>query len=452
VAGIGFDLRRLVQGDAGLLSRFRAYAAAGMIAAGPWLITMASLWLVRSAASWLRPAEVEQFLSIVGHVFALSLITVGGLQMAVTRHLADLLFVGRYGELVPAFSACTVVVAAVQSVTGLALGWLAALPWDLVFAATLLYVAVSLSWLAMVWLTVVRQYDKILLAYLLGAAAFQGLLFAIGPGRGLAEVVAAYAGGMGLVVVLMTGLVVRGTERAGARSCSALQCLGKYRTLALVGTVYGLSLWSDKLVFWFLDGVPTLGNLRHHPLYDACFYLGYLTVVPALAVNLVHLETDFYAQYRAYYAAVTGDEPLREIRARQAEMEHALREAAAQLLRVQGFVTGLAIVFATPIVRQAGLPDYAARTFRIACLGSFCQVLLLLAVLILLYFDRRRAALRACVVFFLASTALAGVSVAAGPDTYGVGFVLAALAALAVALLDLRATLARLDYLTFTQA
>ena len=40
------------------------------IAAGPWLVTMASLWFVRSAGLWLDTGQVEQFLSIVGAVFA----------------------------------------------------------------------------------------------------------------------------------------------------------------------------------------------------------------------------------------------------------------------------------------------------------------------------------------------------------------------------------------------
>ncbi len=58
--------------------------------------------------------------------------------------------------------------------------------------------------------------------------------------------------------------------------------------LLLTGIVYGLSLWIDKWVFWVLDGVPTVGALRQHPLYDSCFYLGYMTVVPAMATRITH--------------------------------------------------------------------------------------------------------------------------------------------------------------------
>ncbi|MCA8977744.1 MAG: histidine kinase, partial [Planctomycetes bacterium] len=99
MAGIGFDLRRLCVEDGGLLGRIRAYATAGVVAAGPWLVTMASLWLVRLLGSRMPAAEVDRFLALTTTVFAASLITMGGLQMAATRWLADTLFRRSYGAL-----------------------------------------------------------------------------------------------------------------------------------------------------------------------------------------------------------------------------------------------------------------------------------------------------------------------------------------------------------------
>ncbi len=449
MAGIGFDLRRLVGEDQGLVARLRAYAAAGLIAAGPWLVTMASLWLVRIVASSLGTREVERFLSVVGAVFAASLVTVSGLQMAITRYLADALFVRSYGGLLPAFATSSALVAAVQAGTGsLACRWLGFDP-ELAVATTWLYVAVSLSWLAMAWLTVIRQHDKVLLVYLLGGVAFVVGLHSLGPSAGIADVVYVHALSNGVIVVSMAVLIARGTELASGRSAAVVAGVWRHRVLFLVGTVYGLSLWLDKIVFWQLDGTATIGGLRQHPLYDACFYLGYLTVVPAMSVNLVHLETEFYVCYRRYFAAVTGNEPLREIRRRGGDMAVSLGESAGKLLRIQGAVTIACIAFAEPIAAAMGLAPFAARVLRFACVGAFCHVLLLLTVLVLLYFDRRHAALRVCSVFLVLNGGLAWLSVGLGPWTYGAGFALAALAGAIWALVELRRTFLRLEYLTF---
>jgi uncharacterized membrane protein len=113
-------------------------------------------------------------------------------------------------------------------------------------------------------------------------------------------------------------------------------------------------------------------------------------------------------------------------------------------------VTAVCCWLAPEIVAAVGLPPFAARTMRFLCLGSLCHVLLLLVVLVLLYFDRQRAALRTVVLFLAGNAALAAWSVGVGPLSYGLGYALAALAALLWGLVELRWTLARLEYLTFT--
>jgi uncharacterized membrane protein len=251
------------------------------------------------------------------------------------------------------------------------------------------------------------------------------------------------------MVAGMVVLVLRGTEPADDSQPLEVGRLLRMRTLWCIGTLYALSTWADKLVFWCLDGAQVLGAIPHHPLYDSCFYLGYATVVPALAVNLVHLETAFYTQYRGYYAAVTGHASLDEIRRRGEGMRGALEHAAGSLLRVQGAFTALCCWFAPEIVELVGLPEFAARTLRLICIGALCHVLLLITVLILLYFDRQRAALRVVVAFLVGNVALAAWSVGAGPLTYGLGYAVAALVALVWGLAELRWTLGRLEHLTF---
>ena len=419
MAGIGFDLRHLVEHEGGMFSRLRAYAAAGVIAAGPWIVTMASLWLVRVTATWLSSSELESFLSIVGAVFAASLVTVSGLQMAVTRYLADALYVQRYGGLLPAFATCTALVAALQAVSGTLLCWWLDFSPAMTLATVLLYVSVSLSWLGMAWLTVIRQHDKVLLVYLVGGAVFLAMLMLIGSRLGLVDVLTMYAVSNGLIVVMMSVLIARGVEVGDVRSGGVIPAMWQHRVLLLTGTVYGLSLWIDKWLFWVLDGVPTI------------------------------LETKFYEVYRAYYGAVTGNQPLARIRQLGQRMAASLRESAASLIRVQGGITVGCVAFAPWIIEVVGLPEYAVRVFRFACIGAFCHVLLLIAILVMLYFDRRKSALRACTVFLVTNALLAWWSVSAGPYTYGAGFAVAALAGLLVALWELRRTFSKLEYLTF---
>jgi len=449
VAGIGFDLRRMCLADQGPLVRAQAYTAAGMIAAGPWLVTMASLWLVR----WIGPRSTvvaDTFLAIVGCLFAASLITVGGLQMAVTRWLADQLHLQRYGVLVSAFARLFAGLAAVQAASAALVCGLCGLDGGLVAPVVTIYVAISLTWLAMVWLSLVRQHGRVLMVFAAGAVCFAAMLVQLGPAVELRILLWAYALANAAMVAAMALLVLRGVERADDGEAVGLVRVLRLPALWATGTAWALATWIDKLVFWWGDGVWVAGTLPHHPLYDSCFYLGYVTVVPALAANLVHLETEFYDRYRAFYAAVTGHGAMAEIRRCGAALRASLDRAAGRLLRVQGVVTALCCWFAPEICAAVGLPPFAARTLRFLCLGSLCHVLLLLVVLVLLYFDRQRAALRTVGWFLVGNAALAAWSLGVGPLSYGLGYALAALVALVWGVFELRWTLARLEYLTFT--
>ena len=46
MAGIGFELRRLVETRSGVMAKVRAYVSAGLISSGPWIITMLTLLVV----------------------------------------------------------------------------------------------------------------------------------------------------------------------------------------------------------------------------------------------------------------------------------------------------------------------------------------------------------------------------------------------------------------------
>src|SRR5215207_3128770 len=94
MAGIGFVLRRALAQDS-YLGTGKAYLAAAIISSGPWLLSVATLLVISLfATSTLEPAERDLLFAAIMYPFAFSLIGVGPVQMAVTRHLADRLYLG----------------------------------------------------------------------------------------------------------------------------------------------------------------------------------------------------------------------------------------------------------------------------------------------------------------------------------------------------------------------
>jgi uncharacterized membrane protein len=450
MAGIGFELRRLVHGRFGLLDKSYAYVCAGLIAAGPWILTVITLLLLNVAGDGVIGAEDSRnFRALVTNAFALSLLTVGVVQMPVTRHLSDLLYDAKHQEILPTFSAALALTGLVQGSSGLVLCRVFAFDGKLTLAWTGLYVVVSLVWLAVAWLTVVRQYGAILRAFVAGMVISFLAIYAAGPGNGLPGAIAAYAAGQALTLALLVRLILRGTAPAHGRSFALLAALRGYPRLVVIGLAYSAAIWVDKVIFWYAAGMGTHPFIRYHPLYDTCCFLAYLSVVPALAMNLVHFETGFYQHYRGYYAAIMQGMPLREIEWRRHEMTANLWEGAARLVRIQGGLTLAVILFAPQILAAVAMPEGAVAVFRITCLGAFFHVGFLITTLLLLYFDLQQDALRSSLLFLALNAVLTWISVRIGFAAYGTGYALAALIALVVAFAQLTRQLATLEYETF---
>ena len=82
MAGIGFELRRMLDERKGFLAKARAYMAAGLISSGPWLMTILTLTLLHLASPFLgAKGGIAMFRSVVTYCFAFSLILQGVGQM-----------------------------------------------------------------------------------------------------------------------------------------------------------------------------------------------------------------------------------------------------------------------------------------------------------------------------------------------------------------------------------
>jgi len=451
MAGIGFELRRMIDERGGFLSKVRAYAAAGLISSGPWLMTILTLTLLNLLAPRFGVnAGIEMFRALVTYAFAFSLVLVGTGQMAVTRRVADLLYAHRYNRVLPAFTASMLVTGglafAIASIFCAVAGFEPALS----LVAVSLFMIVSMTWLALTWLSVAREYDMVLRAYVYGTLVSVGGIVFCAITSDTVAVLAAYTAGQAFTLMVLTRTIVRGMEADGKRDFTVFRALLTFPRLVGVGLFYNLAIWVDKMIFWFRDGVGPHEMVQFHPLYDTCCFLAYLTVVPALAVNLVRLETSFYEKYREYYGAILAGTPLAYIEDKRTRMFETLQESTIRLLRVQGAITVLLIIFAPYFIDWLELPLAAIRIFRLACLGAFFHVMLLITILMQMYFDLRKQAMGTSLFFLLLNGGMAWWSVSTGPSTYGVGYAAASFVSLLLGYSLLHRSLEKLDYLTFT--
>ncbi len=451
MAGIGFELRRMLDERKGFLAKTRAYVAAGLISSGPWLMTILTLTLLHLASPFQgATGGIEMFRSIVTYCFAFSLIVQGIGQMAITRWVADVLYAKQYQRVLPAFVATLAATGIVHVVIAVLFCVLAGFPAVMTLLATTLFAIVGMTWISLTWLSVAREYDEVLRAYIYGTLlALAGMVF-LALRADTIGVLGAYTVGQAFTLMHLIKVIARGMEAGGGRELKVFTSLRIFPRLVALGVLYNGAIWVDKMVFWFRDGKGSHPWVQYHPLYDTCSFLAYLTVVPALAVNLIRLETSFYEFYRGYYGAILNGHPLAVIEDRRKRMFENMHEGTIRLLRVQGFITIAAIIFAPYLIEVLELPPVAIRIFRLTAIGALFHVLLLLTMLMQLYFDLRGQALTTTIVFFVLNGGLAWWSVDRGVESYGIGYAIASFLSLLLGYTLLHRSLERLDHLTFT--
>jgi uncharacterized membrane protein len=452
MAGIGFELRKAIH-EASYLGVIRGYLYAAVISSGPWLLAIITLSMLGVISIGFLPQEARDlFAATTTHAFAISLITIGLIQMLVTRYLADRMYVNDTAVIVPTYVAVLVLSSVFQFALMNLLLWRTGLPWDFRLPAIALYVSVSGTWLSMIFLSAAKDYVSIVLAFVAGfGVSFVGALI-LGPRFGPSGHVAGFALGQVLTLALLTGRVLGEFETERTFSLKVFTYLRKYPSLLAIGVLYNLAFWVDKVVFWFSrEGVDAGSYLRVFPIYDTSFFMASLTIVPALALFLVRIETAFYEHYKGFYAAIANQRSWREIAAAKEGMVNALPGLYLTLLKVQGAIALLTIGLTPVLMVALRVPQSYWYVFRVAVLAISVQVFLLVTVLLLLYLDLRGSVLIVSSLFFATNLVFTLITLWLGFPYYGYGFLFASVVTLIVALLLLDNRLRNLEYLTFTR-
>lgn len=440
MAGIGFKLRRWVQED-GLQGLVLGYFSSAVLAAGPWLISIATLSFLSRA--W--QGESTLLSSLVITINLLSLLATGPFQFALTRYLADRLYAADVQSHLAAFVTCwTVGVAPPTALFGLLLLLSPLSPAWRLQALSLFGLTCSL-WMLLLFLGVVRAYRVILAAFIAGnlvSAAASVALGRLAPDPQLGQL-AGYTLGQAVLTAMLLGVLVMEFPWSGVGwDPQALTALRRYPALTAGGFLYYFALSADKLVMRLFSSRPNLTGiawLQANPDYERAAFLAQLTVLPALAIFFLAVETEFFERFRQFFSEISQGRTLYQIGQSRQRMLASLRSGALRLALHQGVVTTVAVLLAAH-----WLPAPLVGLGQVQMVGVYFQTMLYFSTVVMLYYELYREALAGILVFAAGNLLFTLL----WPST-GWGFVLAALAASLVSWLTVARALPQVERLVF---
>lgn len=454
MAGIGFELRKLMrrQTYGGLL---QAYAFAGIISSGPWVLSIIGIMLigVLSVGSVFPKDAISQFQVTVTYLFLISLITTGLVQLSFTRFVADRTFAKDEASILPNFNGLILVAMGLSML--LSLPFVALLFPEQSVLYRLLFVmglgAMSAIWIATVFLTGMKYYRAIVRIFFFGYGATLLLALLFRHALGMEGLLLGFVLGHYLLLMGMIWLVYSHYHSDRFIAFDIWKRGAMYRSLMASGFLFNFGAWVDKLMFWYDTGTgqQVIGPLHASVIYDFPIFLSYLSVIPGMAVFLVRIETDFVEYYIKFYDAVREGATLDYIEHMRNHMVYHVRRGLFDIAKIQSIAVLITFALGGVLLESLGISTLYLPLLYVDVVGAALQVVLLGILNILFYLDQRRSVVVLTTMLPLSNIVLTALSLKLGAAWFGYGFAMAMLITVMLGIWMLNRRLDALEYETF---
>ncbi len=429
MAGIGFTLRKLARKD-DLLGVLHAYGSAMLAAAGPWLFTVLALGGITNIyTNFFSMEGLLNFRVIVIYNFAFSLVLSAPVFMVATRYIADNIH-KRDVTNVPSIMIGSMAILYLVQFPIVALFYLGYVEegLGLQLSAILNVLLLTTVWLLGVFLTALKDYNAVSWAYGIGMIIAIIMAQILKDFYGDAGMINGLSIGLAFIVFTLAAKVLSEYAYKYKQPFDLNRYFSRYWELAVGGLLYNAAIWVDKWIMWFAPESWILDNgLRMYPDYDSATFLAYLTIVPAMAVFVFSVETNFFEKYQRFYDGILEHKPLRKIREYQQAVIDSILGSSRNFIVVQGTIAFLCIVLAPKIFEVININFTQIGMFRMAVLGAFFHVLMLFQMIILSYFDNRRIVLWLSAIYLILNTIFTLWTLDLGFQYYGYGYFLSSM-------------------------
>jgi uncharacterized membrane protein len=454
MAGIGFELRKLLkkQTYSGLL---QAYAFAGIISSGPWVLSIIGIMLIGlfSMGVVFPKVAVAQFQVTVTYMFLISLILTGLVQLSFTRFVADRVYAKDEASILPNFNGLILLAISVSLLLGLPCVAFFFPEQSVLYR--LLFVmglgVMSAIWIATVFLTGMKHYRAIVLIFFLGYASTLVLALIFRYVIGMEGLLLGFVLGHYLLLMGMVWLIYRTYRSDRFIAFDIWKPGAMFTSLMAAGFLFNLGAWVDKLMFWYYPstGQAVIGPLHSSVIYDFPIFLSYLSVIPGMAIFLVRIETDFVEYYIKFYDAVRQGATLDYIERMRNHMVYHVQRGLFDIAKIQAMAVLITFALGGALLEWLGISTLYLPLLYVDVVGAALQVVLLGILNILFYLDQRRAVLVLTATLPVSNIVFTAITLQLGAPWFGYGFALAMLLTVMVGLWILHRKLDVLEYQTF---
>lgn len=411
MAGIGFELYKILYKGT-LSSIMQAFILGIIIVAGPWILSVLSIYTIQRFAFAAISDNPALFTVSIVYVYAFSLFFTGGFHYVFSRYIADQLFVENYETIPPAlFTAivCITVLSFIPVSLFIYINDFSFIQHPVMYIISLmcLFAVINILWILLVYIALLKAYYKIFFIYLTGTIASIAGVYFCGQLFGVAGAMAGYTAGQALIVILLIVISqVSYPLKNFSFSIPLIKSFKEHKRIFLMGWFFNMAVWSDKMLYWFLKGdrIPHTAYY-YYIAYDIPVFLAYLTMIPGLVYFLIIAETDFHRNFFDFIKNILTDQ-WRHIQIKKEKMLASLVKGIKGLLFFQLIWTTAILLKMDALLGVLGYSHTIdSGIMRIVLVAVFLHMLALNLIIYLLYMELQYEAAMAACIYLLVNTA-----------------------------------------------
>lgn len=435
--GFGKKLMRIFRANS-IISSLYGFLYSAVVTIAPMFLVIINVVLMSYVLGYskLDYASRELFTETVLYQFVFSLLLSSPFNAVLSKYMSDLIYLERYEDLWACYFAgffCQILLA---SAVGIPFFWHEYVAGHVDILYILIsywgYIALGLIFYNMIYLSILKDYKKISLFYLVGmvSAFLLGLCFVhLLHWEVTFSMLLALAMGYLISAVLEFALLKRYFQKQSREYRQVYRYMLQNWKLIFANTFYILGLYTHNFVFWTTDiNKVVVNSFVSADPYDMASFLGLLTSITTSVIFIVRVEMYFHGRYRDYSEAVIGGRG-RDIRKAQVRMFRQLSGELIELVRVQFIISVVVFLVFLVFLPQFGFSGLIMQIYPCLAAGYFAMFIMYAAIIFMYYFNDLTGALSTSVLFWL-STLVGSVVATRLPATwYGLGLMLGALTA-----------------------
>ena len=435
--GFGKKLMRIFRSHS-IISSLYGFLYSAVVTIAPMILIIVNIVLMSNVLGYskLDYASRELFTSTSLYQFIFSLLLTSPFNAVLSKYMADLIYLEQFEDMWACYYA--------GFFPQILLGSAVAIPFfvyeylggqvDILYILVSYcgYIALQMIFYNMIYLSVLKDYNKISLFYFFGmlSAFLLGLLFVY---------VLHWEVSFSMLLAMAVGyLVTAALEYAQLKQYFLIQGRGYRKVyqyilqnwkLVLGNFFYILGLYTHNFVFWTTDLAKVVAGIYvSADPYDMASFLALLTSITTSMIFIVRVEMYFHGRYRDYSEAVIGGRG-RDIRKAQVRMFRQLSGELVELVRVQFIISVVVFLVFLVFLPQVGYSGLIMQIYPCLAAGYFSMFIMYAAIIFLYYFNDMSGALVASALFMFSTLIGSVVATHLPAIWYGLGLVIGALTA-----------------------